>query len=263
MQAVDPEARVSVRLQLIVFFVLSFLLAWLAWIPAVFNPKTPQPLSLLGLFAPAISAVAVLWWAQGRASVVTLFKRYTIWRFSPGWYLFALLLMPFIYLIALIATLLSTHASFSQLFLSNSPSFLLVAYIYLMVINSGEEIGWRGFALPLLQTLLHKPVIAGLILGIIWALWHLPLYINPEVATMPYPLFIMLTIGLSIIYTLLFNGSKGSLLTVVILHAATDLLPRILQLTQIGLQFWIISAILIWLVALGLSLSIKGKVISL
>ncbi|MBV9229864.1 MAG: CPBP family intramembrane metalloprotease [Chloroflexi bacterium] len=205
-----PQARVSIHVQLVVFFVLSFLLAWLSWLPAMFNPKATQPLSILGLFAPAISAIIVLWWAQGKDGVVALLKRYMIWRFSIGWYLFALLLMPIIYLASLIFTLLSTHAPLAHLFFSNSPLFLLIAYVYLMVINSGEEIGWRGFALPLLQQLLRRPIIAGLVLGIIWAIWHLPLYINPDTATMPYPLFIVLVVGLSVIYTHLFNSSRGA-----------------------------------------------------
>jgi membrane protease YdiL (CAAX protease family) len=105
---------------------------------------------------------------------------------------------------------------------------------------------------------LRGPISAGLVLGIIWGLWHLPLYINPEVATMPYPLFIALTVGLSLIYTHLFNRSRGSLWTVVMLHAATDVLPRILQLTQVGLQFWIVTIILVWLVALGLSFLLRN-----
>lgn len=263
MQVSSSEAKISLPLQLVIFFIFSFVLAWLAWIPAVLNPKSAQPLSLLGLFAPAISAIVVIWWAQGKASVQGLFRRYTIWRFSIVWYLLAILLMPIIYFIAFVITIFLAHTSLTHLFFSNSPLFLVVAYIYLMVINSGEEIGWRGFALPALQTLLHKPVIAGLALGIIWALWHLPLYLNPEVATMPYPLFIMLTVGLSVIYTHLFNGSEGSLLPVVMLHAATDLLPRILQLTQVGPQFWVVSTIVIWLVATGLSLIQNGKGISL
>lgn len=257
-RVVSPNTKVSMRIQLVVFFVLSFIIAWLAWLPAVLNPKAPQPLSILGLFAPAISAVVVLWWVQGGAAVVALFKRYTIWRFSIGWYLVALLLMPIIYVIALLITLFSTNGSFANLFFANSPLFILVAYVYLMVINSGEEIGWRGFALPLLQSVLRGPVSAGLVLGVIWGLWHLPLYINPEVATMPYPLFIALTVGLSLIYTHLFNKSRGSLWTVVMLHAATDVLPRILQLTQVGLQFWIVTIILVWLVALGLSFFLRN-----
>ncbi|WP_201386720.1 CPBP family intramembrane glutamic endopeptidase [Ktedonobacter sp. SOSP1-52] len=257
-KAVSPKAKIPVHVQLIVFFVLSFVIAWLAWLPAMLNPMAPQPLSILGLFAPAMSAVIVVWWAQGKAGVVALFKRYTIWRFSIGWYLLALLLMPTIYMIALVVTLLSTHGSFSNLFFANSPLFILVAYVYLMVINSGEEIGWRGFALPLLQSVLPGPVTAGLMLGLIWGLWHLPLYINPEVATMPYPLFLVLTVGLSLIYTHLFNRSTGSLWTVVMLHAATDVLPRILQLAQVGLQFWVVTTILVWLVALGLSFLLRN-----
>lgn len=257
-KAVSPKAKIPVHVQLIVFFVLSFVIAWLAWLPAMLNPMAPQPLSILGLFAPAMSAVIVLWWVRGKAGVVALFKRYTIWRFSIGWYLLALLLMPIIYMIALVVTLLSTHGSLSNLFFANSPLFILVAYVYLMVINSGEEIGWRGFALPLLQSVLPGPVTAGLVLGLIWGLWHLPLYINPEVATMPYPLFIVLTVGLSLIYTHLFNRSTGSLWTVVMLHAATDVLPRILQLAQVGLQFWVVTTILVWLVALGLSFLLRN-----
>ena len=53
-------AKISVRTQLIVFFILSFLIAWLAWLPMVLNPKLPQPFSILGLFAPAISATLPL-----------------------------------------------------------------------------------------------------------------------------------------------------------------------------------------------------------
>jgi uncharacterized protein len=257
-KAVSPKARISVHIQLIVFFVLSFVIAWLAWLPAMLNPMIPQPLSILGLFAPTMSAVIVLWWARGKAGVVALFKRYTIWRFSIGWYLLALLLMPIIYTVALVVTRLSTHGSFANLFFANSPLFILVAYVYLMVINSGEEVGWRGFALPLLQSVLPGPVTAGLVLGLIWGLWHLPLYINPEVATMPYPLFIALTVGLSLIYTHLFNRSMGSLWTVVMLHAATDVLPRILQLAQVGLQFWIVTTILVWFVALSLSFLLRN-----
>lgn len=242
-------AKISVRTQLIVFFILSFLIAWLAWLPMVLNPKLPQPFSILGLFAPAISATLVAWWAQGKVGLITLYKRYTIWRFSIGWYLLTLLIMPIIYAISLTITIFSTHASLANLFFTSSPFFLFIAYIYLMVLNSGEEIGWRGFALPLLQSRLHSPLLSGFLLGVLWALWHLPLYIYPDLATLPYPLFFLLAVGLSLIYTYLFNRTKGSLLTAVMLHAATDWLPRVVQLTHVGLQFWIIVIILVWVLA--------------
>lgn len=247
--AANTSKKISIRTQLVAFFFLSFLIGWVAWLPLVINPQLPQPMSIIGLFAPALSAVLVAWWAQGKAGIATIFQRYRTWRFSIAWYLFALLVIPVIYGIGLLLTSLSTHVVIGNLFIANSPFFLLVAYVYLMIINSGEEIGWRGFALPLLETQFRRPLFVGLLLGIFWALWHLPLYIYPALATMPYPVFFFFAVGLSVIYVHLFRQTKGSLWPVVMLHAATDVLPRLIQLTQLGLLFWISATVLTWVVA--------------
>jgi membrane protease YdiL (CAAX protease family) len=255
--AATASQKISIRTQLIAFFLLSFLIGWVAWLPLVINPQLPQPMSIIGLFAPALSAVLVAWWGQGKAGVATIFQRYRIWRFSIAWYIFALLVIPVIYGIGLLLATLGTHVAIGKLFLVNSPFFLLAAYIYLMIINSGEEIGWRGFALPLLETQFRRPLFAGLLLGVFWALWHLPLYIYPALATMPYPVFFLFAVGLSVIYMHLFHQTKGSLWPVVMLHAATDVLPRLVQLTPLGLSFWISATVLVWVVAVLMTLLLK------
>jgi membrane protease YdiL (CAAX protease family) len=119
-----------------------------------------------------------------------------------------------------------------------------------MFINSGEEIGWRGFALSRLQTIIKNQLVAGVILGVIWGLWHLPLYLNPEQSSFPLILFILFIIGISIIYSVLFNNTRGSLLMAVILHASTDIAPRFMQIANFTPVSWSIIVSFTWISAM-------------
>lgn len=136
---------------------------------------------------------------------------------------------------------------------------MLISFSWLMFINSGEEVGWRGFALPRLQRLSKKPVYASLVLGIFWSAWHLPIYLVPGQSSIPLPLFFLFTIGLSFIYTVLFNKTSGSLVSVVLLHAGTDIMPRILNITLFSDRTWLIFGILIWISAIVLFVIFEKK----
>jgi membrane protease YdiL (CAAX protease family) len=86
----------------------------------------------------------------------------------------------------------------------------------------GEEPGWRGFALPRLQRR-NGPLLGSVILGVLWALWHLPLFWtgvwNPP--TIPNILmFIVMITALTIIMTWVFNHANGSLLITMLMHAS-------------------------------------------
>ena len=85
-----------------------------------------------------------------------------------------------------------------------------------------EEIGWRGFALPRLQRL-HGPLFGTLILGTLWALWHLPLFLIPEWDTphgspIDVALYVVSVVALSVILTWVFNNTKGSVLLAILAH---------------------------------------------
>ena len=94
-----------------------------------------------------------------------------------------------------------------------------------------EEGGWRGFALPRLQRL-HGPLVGTVILGALWSLWHLPLFVGPLALTGPdttfasvsitFVLFTIGLIGLSVVMTWVLNNSGGSVLMAILLHAAFD-----------------------------------------
>jgi membrane protease YdiL (CAAX protease family) len=89
----------------------------------------------------------------------------------------------------------------------------------------GEEPGWRGFALPRLQVL-HGPLLGSLILAPLWALWHLPLFFIPSgdspLTMFNLGLFLISITFSTIIYTWVFNNTKGSVLMTMLVHTSNN-----------------------------------------
>lgn len=247
--------RTSKPGQLTVFFVLTFIIGWMAWIPMLTSPTFPKYGAFIFLFSPAISSLITTAIVDGRTGIKNLFKRYFFWEFNIRWYLLAFLIMPAIFLLAILATL-----SFNlQGLWINSPLYFVVAsFIYLMFINSGEEIGWRGFALPHLQEVFGSSLPVSILLGVIWGVWHLPEYFVPG-PNIPLVQFLFFIVGLSIIYTVLFNNTRGSLLLAVILHASTDIVPRIIHLESLTDFSWALIACLAWIAGIVLYFLTKGS----
>jgi membrane protease YdiL (CAAX protease family) len=80
--------------------------------------------------------------------------------------------------------------------------------------------GWRGYVLPRLQAK-YNALVSSLILGVIWGFWHLPKFLTPG-NTSPFGLFIVRIIAVAVIYTWIYNNTKGSLLLVTLFHAASN-----------------------------------------
>lgn len=243
------------RNQLILFFVLTFILAWGSWIPAFLMPNSPRLLSFIGLFAPAISALVVAGIYNGKEGILGVLVRYKYINFSTKWYLVAVFLLPITYILSIFINLFLFHYTNNSVFVGSPIYFIIAAFIWLMVINSGEEVGWRGFALPILLKDLKNSIWASLLLGLIWGFWHLPMYLIPGQSSFPFSLFLLLTIGLSFIYIALFIKTKGSLLPAVLLHAGTDIGPRIFRTANFTLSVWFTIDIIIIVVGIGLILS--------
>ena len=145
------------------------------------------------------------------------------WRVGLVWYVVAVL-GPVVLAIAaqVVTKLLSLPATIAV-----SPADLSFYAILGFVINfcatTCEEIGWRGFALPRLQKR-HNALIATLIVGILWALWHLPLVflVGNPMAEFPFLWFIIIVTN-AVIYTWIYNSTKGSILLVALLHGALNI----------------------------------------
>jgi membrane protease YdiL (CAAX protease family) len=91
-----------------------------------------------------------------------------------------------------------------------------------VVIAFGEELGWRGFALPRLQKLVG-PFAASGILGVLWMLWHIPMFVGAGVPLSLLVVMSLLFTGGSLVYTWAYNRSGGALLVVVVAHFGVHL----------------------------------------
>jgi uncharacterized protein len=98
----------------------------------------------------------------------------------------------------------------------------------------GEEIGWRGYVLPRLQSRMSA-LSASFIIAPIWALWHLPLWLQGGPVHTPtiYAAFVVSAFALSVLLTWVYNSTGGSLLMVVLLHATVNL-PQTLVIDDLG-----------------------------
>jgi len=221
----SPFSEWMRRHPLVSFFVLAFVISWLGWIPqaAYSNGLFPfdSPLfSLLGLGGPTFAALIVTLVLAGKAGVRDLFAPLLRWRVGIVWYSVALFWQPVILLAAI---------GFGVLFDKPTPDFgkispwFIVFPILLitLLMNLWEEVGWRGFALPRLQAR-HSALISSLIIGVLSGLWHLPLFLdnNNPMSTFPFIAWFIGIVASSVLYTWLYNNTKGSLLIVSVFHAA-------------------------------------------
>jgi membrane protease YdiL (CAAX protease family) len=207
------------RYPLTAFFVLACALSWWPWILYSVG-LSPTPIVGVGPFLAALLVLAV---TEGKSGVVGLLRRMVRWRVGIQWYAVALLL-PIVVILAAAALnvfLLGAQRTSSVADLGGWSSFLLLFLLSLLIpgfAGTWEEPGFRGYALPRLQ-FRYSALIASLILGVLWAFWHLPFVVTGEHIWIDASLFI---IEWSIVYTWLFNNAKGSVLIVMLFHAMNN-----------------------------------------
>lgn len=228
-----------------VFLFLAFALAWWTWPLALGNPNPNTAIMLP--WSPLIAALIVLGLTQGRRGVAGLLRAIVRWRYSVWWYLLAVL-APLAAVLAVVFLNAALGAPAPRLpALSNLPS-ILVSFLFILVVQGPltEEPGWRGFLLPRLMTN-RSPVVASLIVGIIWASWHLPLLISDPSATRPPVQYFIFVVSLSVVLSWLYLATRGGLLLVILMHAATNTFAAVFIGGQpaeyYGRVWWLYAAI--------------------
>jgi membrane protease YdiL (CAAX protease family) len=210
---------------LLAFLAITFGLSWLPMalymtFPDPFTSlfgeiSTSNPFFILAVYAPSISGIILVWCHYGLKGVGSFFRRLFLWRAPIQWWLFLLLGIPvIIYSAAAIIGTIGEPFRFSPWYM------LFPALLQSLLLGPiGEEFGWRGLVLPILQRRL-SPFWASLLLGTVWAVWHVPAFLmsgTPQSAWSFGPFFVGL-LAIAMIMTPLFNASRGSLLIAIFYH---------------------------------------------
>jgi CAAX protease family protein len=215
------------RHPLISFFTLTYALTWALWAPLVIL-RDSMPggvgfvLAMLGSLVPSTLAVVFVAVLHGKQGVRKLLGRLLKARIGLRWYL-AVLALP---LLAPLALGLSILMGGDTPSIDTTIFAVLFSFVFSIFPGSalGEELGWRGFALPNLQRK-HTALRASLVIGVLWGTWHMPLWLtgrenHPFKFYLPFAISV---VAMSVLCTWLYNSTRGSLLIVVLFHATANL----------------------------------------
>jgi membrane protease YdiL (CAAX protease family) len=206
----------------VAFFVVTYVVTAGLWIPIW---RSGQPLSalsgrlefflLLGTIVPSVVGLALSLVEGGWRGLRQNFGQAARWRFGLGWWALALLLMPLVWLVGLVLGRLA-----------GGPAAVVRLDFLVPVAAIGEEFGWRGYALPRLQGRLGA-LPAALVIGVVWAAWHLPYYAYPDMHPLPvvldFTLFALAIIAESVLATWIYNSTGGSVLATMLYHESIHL----------------------------------------
>jgi len=225
----DTSAQIEARIALPCFVVLTFAFTWIAWLAsaALVTPGNTWlfglggPVFLLGVFAPAFVALALTAYSEGSDGVARLLRRIGKWELGAGWYLFAIGYMAATKVLAALIHrfIMGAWPTFGD----TSLPLMLGAILLSTWAQAGEEVGWRGYALPRLAMHLGLGG-ASMCLGVIWALWHLPLFFLPGSGSngQSFPIYLLHVTALSVAMSWLYWKTEGSLLLVMLMHASVN-----------------------------------------
>lgn len=238
---------------LLPFFLLTYAVMWASFFTvALARVPVSSPLGIvllrLGAYAPSLVAIWLTARAAGGGGVINLLSGVFKWRVPARYYVLAVAFIPVIKLTAALLQRL-TSGTWPRM---GSESLLLIplAIAFSTPFQAGEEIGWRGYALPRLADRFGLRA-ASLLLGFIWALWHLPQFFIRDAAEFgqSFPLYVLQVTALGVAFAWLYARTHGSLLLVMLLHAATNNAKDIFPSATPGAtnSFGVNASLLAWL----------------
>ena len=238
-----PRESLLARHPLTFYSIMAYAFSWFVCLPFVLSKDGAGLLSYrspiggdLSLyifsFGPALAAFIMTSITEGMPGIRRLLKQIVLWRVGLRWYLFALVGLPAILVLGTIVVPGNLGS-----FKSMNPLSLLIAYLPYLIYPAllvggplGEEPGWRGFALPRLQRR-YGPLVGTLILGPVWAFWHVPIWLTAwRAAGMQniynVVLFVLFISLWTFVFTWVFNNTRGSVLMAILVHASGDAFPN-------------------------------------
>jgi hypothetical protein len=262
------------RRPLVTFFVLSYVFAWSLWIGAALFMTTTTALVVLGAWAPTAAALVVTALLEGSTGLRAFLRRVLQWRIAVHWYVIAGLGPTIIALVAILVHMLlggtapspaTIAARFGIAKEDTARLFALLPVIFIGTIFAGgpiaEEWGWRGFAQPRLQARIG-PVLAGVVIGLLWALWHLPLFVVLPSATgnIPFGAYVPLVTAFGVLFAWMYNYGGSSVLPSIVLHAGLNFVVGALGLVNNDPKLLAIFVVLMCMAALAAGVTMRRTI---
>lgn len=235
------------------FLVLAFGISWtIIWlminrteaVEAIFGDLgVTNPLYILAVWTPGLVGFALVLAYAGRGGLRRFFGRLSPRGVGPAWWALALLGLPLVK----VASAILNGVPFTELLVLAPFAQVLLITVFMLFLGPVEEFGWRGTLLPLLQRVV-APVWAGLAVGLLWAIWHVPAFYlggAPHTAWSMVPFVIGVT-AVGVVMAVVYNRTGGNLLLAILLH------------WQLNIAFWpeaqpwenylnvLLAAILVW-----------------
>lgn len=268
------------RYPLISYYVFALLLSGVI-LAVLYATGLAETLFFLGTFGPGLAAILATALISGGAGIRKLLGSLLIWRVGIQWWLVALLLPALIYLVAVY--LFSLFGGSAVDLSEFQPIYTIIPIIVMVTVLNGvgEELGWRGFMLPRTQSR-YNALAASLMVGFFWGLWHAPVYFIAGTAQsilrsqvgfwVGLLLFTLTTMAISVVFTWVFNNTRGSVLIAAFLHGANnawinyflaDPAMEVLGITVWSTVLWTVLAIALVLILgpANLSRSVKKQTI--
>lgn len=251
---------------LLKFLALTFVWSWTFWglgaAARVQLPGLSMGLMFAGSFGPSMAAVAVVANSSGRAGLRSWAARCLNWRIGWGWWAFAVL-FPLVVMLGAAGLHLALGGKLPD---SPATGHLLLAVVNFFAVlllggPLGEELGWRGYALPTMQKRMGWRL-SSLWLGLVWGAWHLPLFFidGTSQALIPLWLFLLSVVGMSVLFAWVVHHTHGSVLVVLVLHTSVNFWPSVVPVlpNATGYQPYAIVVVLLTVTALVL-LIVPGR----
>ena len=247
------------RVPLLGYFVLTFAWSWACWAlsPAI-KPQLPWLATLLmfaGSFGPSLAAIVLVASTRGLDGLRAWLSRCLQWSIGWGWWTCALLLPLAVMLLAA-----GLHVALGgDIAPAPASGHLLMTVVNLPLVlllggPLGEEFGWRGYALPILQDRLGLRV-ASLSLGLVWGVWHLPLFFidGTAQARIPFALFLLSVVAMSVVFAWLVNHTAGSVVAALLFHTAINFWPAVVPVLPTETSYRAYALVVALLVLLAIA----------
>lgn len=229
-----------------IYFVATYAWTWLIWGAAILlgvSMETGLLVLLLGVAGPMVTGVGFTYLTRDREGRRDYWKRIISFKRIPlKWYLVIFLFVPVVNILAALLDVLTggSGATWGEAALNIIPNPLSVvpSILFASLIPLIEEMGWRGYVLDRLQER-RNALVSTLILGVVWALWHLPLFFiqgtyqaGLGVGTLAFWLFMLGVLPLSLPFTWIYNNTGRSTLAVILFHSMVNFTGELIALTE-------------------------------